>query len=252
MIHIPYQIFGSKSSKDYDVLLFVNALAPTIDANHALIKDYNSLLEELFISKGYPAKKVNCNLGVLKDGRLINVFKGTYDEVNNSLYYTYNRHEQDYQQHVLLPYDRLNNDFFKHLKLKRCARFILSFYSRVPELREEIKEALRGDFNKRLAVLKMIDFLKMKEFPKKKDSKEDIYKTLAFQLAQTLSLFNGMEIFSKEGVVAHYPQLEKFIMRKPFTDFDLICLNNMLLHVLILGLNEAPKMQDLNEEVFGQ
>jgi hypothetical protein len=252
MIHLPFQIFGSKSSQDYDVLLLVNALPPTIDSNHALIKDYNRLLEELFISNGLPAKKVNCNLGVLKDGRLIDVFKGTYDEVNNSLYYTYDRHTQNYPQHILSPYDRTNSDFFKHLKLKRCYRFLLSFYSRVPELREDIKLALRGDFIKRLEVLTQIDFTKHTEFPKKKDKVEDIYKVIAFQLAQTLLLFNGVEIFSKEGALMFYPKLENAILRKPLTEYDLVELNILLYQLLVVGSQEVTKMENLNEEIFGQ
>jgi hypothetical protein len=251
MSELRYQIFGSKSSKDYDVLLAVDELK-SIDENHKLIKEWNELLTKRFVDMGLPEKKVNCNLGVLHQGQLIKVFKGTYDEVNNSLYYTYGRHTQNYHNMIRVPYDRINSDFFKHLKLKRCYRFLLSFYSRVPELREDIKLALRGDFIKRLEVLTQIDFTKHTAFPKKKDKVEDIYKVIAFQLAQTLLLFNGVEIFSKEGTLSFYPKLENAILRKPLTEYDLVELNILLYQLLVVGSQEVTKMENLNEEIFGQ
>jgi hypothetical protein len=183
-------------------------------------------------------------------GQIIAVFKGTYDEVNNSVYYTYARHNQFWALKILGPYDRGNSDYFKHLKLKRCYRFLLSFYSRVPELREDIKEALRGDFVKRHEVLSKIRFTTYTEFPKKKDKTEDIYKVIAFQLAQTICLMHGVEIFSKEGALSFYPQLKNAIWRQPMTKHDYAELDWLLLTLLNIGRQEIPKMKDLNEEVF--
>lgn len=248
-MELPFYIFGSKSSVDYDVLLIVDELK-TIDENHQLIKEWNEKLEKQFVEAGLEHKKVNCNLGVYGMGQIIAVFKGTYDEVNNSVYYTYKRHKQFYTLNIKAPYDRLGNDYFKHMKLKRCYRFILSFYSRVPELREEIKEALRGDFKKRYDVLSEINFHRFKQFPKKKDKIEDIYKVIAFQLAQTIGLFRGIEIYSKEEAIEHFPNLKKFILRQPFTDVDLTFLNIHLTLLLVIGDTEKSKMKNLNEELF--
>lgn len=244
-----YQIFGSKSSQDYDVLLNVSELR-SIDENHQLIKTWNEILFKQFKKEGYEEKKVNCNLGVLGHGKIIQVFKGTYDEVNNSMYRTYSLHNQPFANLVTDLYDRTNGDFFKHLKLKRCYRFLLSFYSRVPELREDIKLALKGDFVKRLEVLSKIDLTKHIDFPKKKDKVEDIYKVIAFQLAQTLCLFKGVEVYTKEEALLAYPVLSNAILRKPLTSFDLEKMNKVLIELLILGEQEAKKMTNLNEEIF--
>lgn len=248
-MELPFYIFGSKSSVDYDVLLIVDELK-TIDENHKLIKEWNEKLEKQFVEAGLEQKKVNCNLGVYGMGQIIAVFKGTYDEVNNSVYWTYNRHKQFFTLNIKAPYDRVNSDYFKHLKLKRCYRFLLSFYSRVPELREDIKLALKGDFIKRHEVLSKIRFTTHTEFPKKKEKVEDIYKVIAFQLAQTIGLFNGVEIYSKEGALSFFSEIENPILRKPLTEYDLTCLDMLLFELLKIGKQEIPKMKNLNEEIF--
>lgn len=244
-----FYIFGSKSSVDYDVLLIVDELK-TIDENHKLIKEWNERLEKQFVEAGLEHKKVNCNLGVYGMGQIIAVFKGTYDEVNNSVYYTYRNHKQFFTLNIQAPYDRLGNDYFKHMKLKRCYRFLLSFYSRVPELREDIKLALKGDFIKRHEVLSKIRFTTHTEFPKKKEKIEDIYKVIAFQLAQTLTLMHGVEIFSKEDALSFYPQLANPIWRRPMTEHDYEVLDWLLRELLYIGEREIPNMKNLNEELF--
>ena len=40
-----YQIFGSKSSQDYDVMVFVDELS-NIDSNHQRIKEFNQELAD--------------------------------------------------------------------------------------------------------------------------------------------------------------------------------------------------------------
>lgn len=241
-----FQIFGSKSSKDYDVLVFVDELR-SIDDNHSLIKDLNK-----FLSLTLPSKPINCNLGILKDGILVNVFKGTYDEVNNSLYQTYDLHKeyQVYENRIVMQYHRFD-DQFKHLKLKRCYRFLLSFYSRTM-LRNEIKEALRGNFKVRLDVLKKIDFRIHTEFPGKKDAVVDIYKVIAFQLAQTIGLFQGLEIYTKEDAAKYFPELEVFLLRQEHNINDLYKLDVLLLELLEIGEREIHNMKNLEEEIMGQ
>jgi hypothetical protein len=95
---------------------------------------------------------MNCNLGVLKDGQIVEVFKGYPFEVNNSLYYTYNEHQQLHKNSIIKPYE-LTDDII-HYKVKRCFRFILSFYSRIPEWRTDIKLAIKGSIYKRLECIK--------------------------------------------------------------------------------------------------
>lgn len=245
-----FQIFGSKSSQDYDVLVFVDELS-NIDSNHKRIKQFNQDIADLFVTLNLPVKKINANLGVLEQGKLVKVFKGTMDEVNNSLLATYDNHYQVHRQHILYMYDRLDVDYWKHLKLKRCFRFLLSFFSRVPEFRSEIKLALKGNFALRLEALEKIDFNVYTEFPKKEELKEDIYKVMAFQLAQTLCLFHhNYEIFTKEEAKKFYPKMSELIDRNPLNKIDRMWLDEMVNQLICLGYEEIVKMKDLNEEVF--
>lgn len=239
---IKYQIFGSKSSQDYDVLVFVDKLG-TIQESHELITVLDNQL-----SKTLTDKPVNCNIGILQDGRIVQVFKGYPLEVNNSLYHTYNNHEQVIENHVTQLYEI--TDDIKHLKLKRCFRFILSFYSRVPEMREGIKQALRGDINKRIEELSKIDFCIHKEFPRKNEKPEDIYKVIAFQLAQTFLMLDGIEIYTKEDAAEKLQFLEPFLFRRKFDETDLKGLNVMLQVLLADAKLEVPKMKSLIEEIL--
>ena len=221
-----FQLFGSASSQDYDVLVFVDKL-DAIHANHDAVKAYNAELGQLFDGCGMPKREVNANLGVLVDGKITDVFKGTYDEVNNALLYTYDNHRQFHPQQITARYDRTET-FYKQLKLKRCFRFLLSFYSRVPELRPVIKPALKGTFDVRLEALSNIDLTKHVEFPGKKELREDIYKVIAFQLAQTLCLYHHTEIYTKEAAVEYYPGIHNCIFRNSLTATDLEYLDKML------------------------
>jgi len=237
-----FQIFGSKTSLDFDIMVFVSCLNST-EENHVLVKQLNIYYGE----KYFPNKKINCNLAVLHNYQIIDVFKGTIDECNNSLYTTYNLHKQYHINQIEHKYDRFNN-YWYHLKLKRVFRFILSFYSRVPELRSIIKPSLKGDFSIRLNALKLIDFKKETEF-KKKENTEDIYKTFAFQLAQMIGLNMFIEIYTKEDAIKHFPKLEPFIMRKPFNSLDLIYLDSLLKELIIIGEKEIIEMESLIEEI---
>ena len=68
-----FQIFGSASSLDYDVMVFVDKLE-SIESNHQRIKILNVELENLFALKHYDKKKINANLAVLENGKIKEVF----------------------------------------------------------------------------------------------------------------------------------------------------------------------------------
>lgn len=249
----PYNIFGSASSKDYDVVFYVEHLG-TIDNCHKVVKQYQTILEHvLFDIKKRPRKVINGNLAVLDtmNGTLVKVFKGTPDEVNNSVHNTYHFHTQDCARMISTEIKRGgSNEFYTHLKIKRCFRFILSFYSRVATMRSNIKIALKGDINQRIAAVDLINFVFHTEFPDKKELKEDIYKVIAFQLAQTTLLHEGIQIFTKEEVIHHYPGLKHAILREPLTNVDLRYLTTMLKHLIEIAKTEIPNMQSLNEEIL--
>lgn len=236
---LTYQIFGSPSSKDYDILVFVKELK-TIQENHEQVTE----LESLFKNK-FNDKPLNVNIGVVKDGQLIEVFKGYPFEVNNSCYYTYNYHNQDYSNMIDKPYV-LNNDVI-YYKLKRCFRFILSFYSRIPEFRNDIKEAMRGDLLKRTECIKKIKIHEHREFTGKKDSSEDIYKTFAFQLGQTYLMTKGIEAYTKEAVYKELPMLECALCRLHLNMNDYLGMQSILIKLIDYSYNEMKYMKTLDE-----
>ncbi|MGB0522741.1 MAG: hypothetical protein ACPGJS_07260, partial [Flammeovirgaceae bacterium] len=85
-----YQLFGSPSSQDVDVVFFVDQI-PSIKVASQQSKQ---LGEKLGKHLG-TAKAVNANLAVLGNaGHLIAVYKGTTDELNNALLRTYAFHDQ--------------------------------------------------------------------------------------------------------------------------------------------------------------
>lgn len=245
-----FYIFGSKSSQDYDVICFPDALL-SIAYNAQLCKKYEYVLEDLFEKELMPKKKVNVNLGFINDGSIIHVHKGTFDEVNNSVMATYHNHRQFHPLNVKYEYTRGGADNqYTHLKVKRCLRFILSFFSRVPELRPFVKPALKGNVNVRLDALLKIDLTKHKNFEGKKEKVEDIYKVLAFQLAQTHLLIQGKEIFSKEEAFEQCPEFYHALKRQPLTEQDLEHLQDSLIMLIANTKNIIPFMESLDEPIF--
>lgn len=216
----PFYIFGSEDSQDYDVLVSVDNIPQNIDEAHNICKYYNDKLASTLL----PGKELNCNLGTFKDGKLIKVFKGTVDELNNVIYYTYDNHKQFYPNPISEPTNRDVDE-----KILRVARFIITFYSRT-NLRTQIKAALRGDLKLKLEVLKQINFVDMVDFPGKKEKFEDIYKVIAFQFGQVFSLIDGYESdsYTKNGIIKNYPDLKNFLKRNPLNMSDLEVLNKYL------------------------
>ena len=215
----PFWIFGSSDSQDYDVLVSVEDIPQDVDKAHDICKIYNSKISELL-----PDKPLNCNLGVFKEGELVKVFKGTVDELNNCIYYTYNNHQQFYPNPIESPVKRDIDE-----KILRVARFIITFYSRT-HLRPQIKAALRGDLRLKLDVLKQLDFTKMREFTGKKEKPEDVWKVIAFQFGQVFSLIDGYESdsYTKDGIKKNYSDLSSFLSRKSLDDTDFAILNEYL------------------------
>lgn len=215
----PFWIFGSDDSRDWDVIVSVNEIPRDISKASDMCKYWNSELSNIL-----PNKPVNSNLGIFKDGKLIRVFKGTPDEVQNVIWYTYDKHKQFYPIPISGPTERDLDE-----KILRTMRVILSFYSRT-ELRSEIKSALCNGLGERLRVLKKIDFTKMTEFPEKNESPEDIWKVIAFQFGQVFSLIDGFEdeSYTKNGIIKNYPDLSKIIKREGVELEELVVLNRYL------------------------
>jgi len=233
-----FQIFGSENSLDYDVMVFVDQIPEIIDHSHTLCKIFNSEL-----SKILKDKPLNCNLAVVEEGFITSVFKGTPDEVNNALFYTYDFHTQ---YHPLLIKEPVIREY--DMKILRAYRNILSFFSR-SHLRKTIKTALRGDLRDKIPVMKMIDFEVIKKFPGKKESIKDIYKVMAFQFGQLFSLVDGFEkdSYTKNGIIKNYPDLAPMLRREELCEKDYKILNIYLDRLIKLSEERVDKMVQLVE-----
>ena len=196
-----YQIFGSESSEDLDVMVFVDEIPSTIEESKDLCHFWNEKIES--------NKKVNSNLAVLKDGIIIDIYKGCSCECNNSLYNTYKYHIQKYP----LQIERLvERDI--DLKIMRSARSILMILSR-SQFRIQIKNALRSDFIKKIQTLEYIDYSVLTEDDiRERIDFKDALKQISFQLGQSIALMDGVELYTKEDVSNMFPSLEDMLLRK--------------------------------------
>ncbi len=228
-----FYIFGSEDSQDYDVLVEVDNVPKDVSKSSDICKYYNHKLSELLIDK-----PINANIGVFKDGKIIDLFKGTPDELNNVLYYTYKNHNQFFPNPITSPIKRDVD-----LKILRVCRFILTFYSRT-DMRSDVKKALKGDLKEKLSILRKIDFIKMVEFPGKNETKEDIYKVLGFQFGQVFSLIDGheSESYTKSEICKNYPQLSNLINRGDLDDRDLSILNDCLKRLIDIVESKIDSM----------
>lgn len=205
---VEYNIFGSHDSIDIDIMFKVDSI-PSLGE----CKQYCNYYDEEH-SKTSP-RAINSNLCVVVDGIVVDVFKGTVDEVNNMLFYTYDRHQQIYPRFVTRPVPR---DI--PTKANRALRGILSHLSKTT-YREIVKAGLRGSMADRIDAARRIDFSGLGDFNSKNEKVEDYYKILAFQIGQTTGLFDGMEFYSKMGISAHYPYLTPLLYREKF-DYGLL------------------------------
>lgn len=200
-----YQIFGSENSVDIDVMFFVEEIPQNIDACRALCMK----LAEEFAQKQQVEKKINANIAKIENGCIVQIFKGMIDESNNALFYTYNIHNQlfDNQIHQLLP---RNID----AKLVRTYRVLLSFLTKTTE-RVQVKAALRGDFSLKLAALQKIELhhYETEDSLGNTVSIPDFQKTFAFQIGQTIALLEGKELFTKNEIAAYFPDLQPYLNR---------------------------------------
>lgn len=195
-----YQIFGSATSLDLDICFFVDTLASISENNKVL----NQIIETTELPRN---KKINGNLGIISEGILIDCFKGTPDELNNALLTTYGLHKQAYKNHIVTTVKR-NID----LKLIRCARTLVSYFTRT-ELRIFSKRALQEDFKEQIDFLKQIRLVEYSDFGKH-GTPIEIYKSIAFQLGQTLALFDNNEVYTKESIAEVYPTLTSYLYRE--------------------------------------
>jgi len=200
-----FQIFGSVSSKDIDVMVFVDNI---IDNPYYALEEckiYNKQIANFLNTD----KEINSNLAIVENGIIKKALKGTEDEVNNSLFRTYYLHEQPFSNKVKALITRDID-----LKILRTVRVLLSLLSRT-EYRSIVKIALQNDFLYRYKTLYDCDIsiFNVNKPLNKNVSFEDFIKVYAFQIGQTMGLIDGFELYTKEEISQVYPDLKPYINR---------------------------------------
>jgi hypothetical protein len=200
-----FQVFGSASSLDLDVLVFVETL-PELELSKSIALKLAPIVRSYFVD----VKPANINFGVIRDGVIVETLKGSPDETNNAVLATYHLHHQPYPLKIERPVPRNLG-----AKYDRTMRIILSLYSRTQH-RPAIKQALRGDFSGRCELLKRLNLSLPVDFGKHLTS-ADVYKSIAFQLGQALALTAGVELYTKEDLIAYFPAFSAALRREPPT-----------------------------------
>ncbi len=186
-------IHGSEDSVDKDVIYVFDALPALSDCKSFC--DGNG--------------DENGNIIVVKDGIVASAFKGSIDEVNNALFYTYSLHSQEFP---LIIERTVKRDIV--LKDIKVLRKILSSFSRT-QFRTLIKNALRSDWKTRISVLKAIDYYAIDFSGIPRTNKEDLLKALAFQIGQAIALHEGRELYTKRDISEYFPKLRDYLYRRP-------------------------------------
>ena len=189
MNNYKYWFFGSIDSTDTDVLLLVDNIPNDKNDCINLVKKIKKELNTDW----------NINLITFEEStKLITntiASKGTIDNIQNSLYYTYNLHKQDFPNIVEFPVKRN-----KLLNIYRCFRTVLTYLTRT-QYRTDIKPILKycHNFDSKIEALRKINFNTIDSFGAKYSKDTDIWKTITFYFIQSLCLLNDIEVYTKDS-----------------------------------------------------
>lgn len=208
-----YYRFGSKDSVDVDIL---------IDYPDATGEEKDALLINQIKELHNLPKNWNINLIRIEQGNVSKSIpsKGTPDSVNNSLYETYHLHSQFFK----FPLDsRVDRDIGE--AVERCLNAIFIFYkgTNLDELYVSIPKDIK---NGKLPMAERLEFLASIDFEKLPynilDKNLNSYKSLAFRIGQTISLVDGIEIYTKQDLVYYHPELHSIIKRERIESYGII------------------------------
>lgn len=229
-----YNVFGSEDSKDVDIMMFVCKIGNVAESK-AKIEKYAAELQPLY------DRKVNINFAVVNDGIVTDVFKGTPDEVNNSLFYTCKLHDQKYPMPVTQWVWR-----DPMLKSLRVMRILLSFISRTSH-RNDVKRALAGTAKDKYTLLWYINFNEIMDLGDKNISLVDFRKAVAFQLGQAYLLNNDIEVYTKASLIGFIPALAPFLNREDTSDCGQILDERRLRWLDSFNPEECPQFEELRK-----
>jgi hypothetical protein len=228
-------IHGSSDSTDVDVMYMFDEIPCKEDASRFCS---DNTLE-------------NKNIAVVRDGVVVYCYKGTADEVNNSLYRTIPLHDNP-----PCIIDRMvARDVLA--KIIRVMRGCISHCSRT-KWRSSVKNALHSySWHDRVELLGNIAYNEITDYGKQ--SIDDIYKFFSFQFGQIIGLLHGKELYTKNEIAEEFPQLRPYLYRQK-QSFDVLdnfrlmffehCANlNVIEENNIVYFVDYEKKYDLRQEV---
>jgi len=200
-IDFPYYFFGSPNSVDIDVMI-----------DHPMAKNLHidkQIVAELKAT--YPAIETwDINLVRIANDQIVYAQKGLADCCHNSLYKTAGFHSQNFEIPLKVPVKRN-----LPLAVADCVVTLLMATKKKPHkefYEKEVSPALKSpEWAVRTSVLATVDF----DIPFNDVVSENskYLKSLAFDLGQTISLLNGIEIYTKQEVIENHPTLTDLINR---------------------------------------
>lgn len=206
-----YYRFGSKDSIDIDIL---------IEHPEATGEEKDIDLITVLKNQNHLTAEWNINIISIENRVVVKSIpsKGLPDGVNNSLFETYHLHEQKFPFPLEKKLAR-NID----VAIEKCLTAIFTFYKRTNQdkfyklITKEIKNG-EAPMALRLDQLKQIDFNNM---PYDDDEKNrNAYKSIAFHIGQTISLIDGIEIYTKENLINNHSELTSIINRENLSSID--------------------------------
>jgi len=234
-----FNIFGSANSRDIDFLILVNSIPRPQDVT-AIAENYEKQLKSLLSPDG--SRELDCNLGIVENGVLIWVYKGTVDISNNAILDTYNLHRQ-FHPCVIERRVVRNIPFL----IIRTIRILVGKVTRTT-IRGAARQALHSKPLVQLEFLRTLDFSTF-TYNEKRTSSTDNYKSIAFQIGQLSALLQNKEIFTKDSISEFNPKLRQFLNRE--RNCNLTDLTSAL-HLLISSITnygvQNPQIWLLNSQ----
>lgn len=227
-IGFPYYFYGSEDSLDKDVVISIPKGYMPLQQEERKI-----LLKQMELKYGFDW---NAILAVIENGQVVDTIypKSWVDTLNNSLFTTYALHEQFFSNpiHGLVPRNKL-------LAIYKSVRTVLTLLTRT-HLRPQIRPIINGihPFELKLAALQHVNWLEFEQFHQKNAKDVDIWKTVAFYIAQNVLLIErDIQIHTKKALINEFPKLDHFIYRKRIDLEDKEYLNTCTQHWIALIKN---------------
>lgn len=219
MVDIGYKYyrFGSKDSIDIDVL---------IEHEKASGEEKDKQLIDILKAQHPNIVDWNINIIAIEEGVVVKSIpsKGSPDAVNNSLFNTYYYHEQRFN----FPLNQLVERDVKQA-IEKCLTSIFTFYKGTKlnafykSIPKEVKNG-KANFVTRMEWLQKIDFNNIPYV--ESVVKLNAYKSIAFHIGQTISLIDGVQIYTKQDLLIYHPELSSIIKREEQNNLNV--LNNKL------------------------